>query len=191
MNLEYRKAMYVCDYILDGELDRSNSTKGALLEKFKNAISPGFDPDSDLDKVGIVNQTMLKGETEQIGLLTLFAMALRRDKNAMYKLVMEKVDLILVVGGWNFSNTSQLLEIGEGSGNPLLLDRPREKGLGQGTRSAKRQSVLEETCAVVKYLLIGAFGRSFAELDRYAEYRGTAVSVFLLPSDGAKQTRRS
>ena len=62
LNLE--QAEYVTNYILHG------GNRQEFLTKFKNTYSEGFDPDRDLEKVGIANQTtMLKSETEQIGKL--------------------------------------------------------------------------------------------------------------------------
>ena len=125
--LNLPEAEYVCNYILN------QGNRAEFLTKFADACSPGFDPDTDLVKVGIANQTtMLKGETAQIGklfertLLRKYGLASINEhfwsfntlcdatherQDAMLELVEQKLDLIVVVGGFNSSNTAQLKTI--------------------------------------------------------------------------------
>lgn len=125
--LNLAEAQYVADYILKGG-DRQE-----FLTRFSRAYSEGFDPDRDLAAIGIANQTtMLKGETEQIGKLFEHTMlkkygptqlnqhflsfnticdATQERQDAMFELVKEKLDLMVVIGGYNSSNTTHLQEI--------------------------------------------------------------------------------
>lgn len=125
--LNLAQAQYVCDYILQG----GNAQE--FLEKFKNAYSEGFDPDRDLVRLGVANQTtMLKSETEEIGKLfekTLLKKygpmvlnehfmsfnticdATQERQDAMFNLVEDNLSLMVVIGGYNSSNTTHLQEI--------------------------------------------------------------------------------
>lgn len=120
---------YVCNYIVSG------GNKEEFLEKFKGAYSPGFDPDIHLDAVGVANQTtMLRGETEEVQRRLKKAIekkfgpenvdkhfrffdticgATQDRQDALGKLLNEPLDLLLVIGGYNSSNTSHLAEMGE------------------------------------------------------------------------------
>ncbi|MDZ8108035.1 MAG: 4-hydroxy-3-methylbut-2-enyl diphosphate reductase [Nostoc sp. DedQUE12a] len=125
--LNLSEAEYVADYIING------GNREEFLQKFAKACSPGFDPDGDLERVGIANQTtMLKGETEQIGKLFERTMlqkygptelnqhfqsfnticdATQERQDAMLELVEDNLDLMVVIGGFNSSNTTQLQQI--------------------------------------------------------------------------------
>jgi 4-hydroxy-3-methylbut-2-enyl diphosphate reductase len=118
----------VCDYIRHGG-DRST-----FLETFADAASPGFDPDRDLQRVGLANQTtMLMTESLEIGdqfraaMLDRFGAAdieahyqafdticsaTQDRQDAVVALLSEQsLDLMMVVGGYNSSNTLNLARI--------------------------------------------------------------------------------
>ena len=119
----------VCNYILNG------GDKQEFLEQFKGAYSPGFDPDVHLQAVGVANQTtMLRGETEEVQRRIKSAMekkhgtgnlaehfrffdticgATQDRQDALEKMLKEPMNLLIVVGGYNSSNTSHLAEMGE------------------------------------------------------------------------------
>ena len=125
--LNLAEAEYVTNYILHG------GDRAEFLAKFERAYSEGFDPDRDLIRVGIANQTtMLKSETEQIGRLLEQTMlkkygptelndhfmsfnticdATQERQDAMFDLVKEDLSLMIVIGGFNSSNTTHLQEI--------------------------------------------------------------------------------
>ncbi|MGE5436303.1 MAG: 4-hydroxy-3-methylbut-2-enyl diphosphate reductase [Syntrophothermus sp.] len=105
-----------------------------FLKYFEGKYSPGFDADKDLERIGVVNQTtMLATETEEISehlknimiqkygaddLKLHFAdtrdtlcYATNDNQDAVYGLLEVPVDLAIVIGGYNSSNTSHLAEL--------------------------------------------------------------------------------
>ena len=115
----------VCDYI------RHGGNRDAFMNRFEKAASPGFDPDRDLQRIGLANQTtMLMTESLEIGEMIRAAVRDRYDdaalaehyqafdticsatqdrQDAVVALLRDKpVDLMIVIGGYNSSNTANL-----------------------------------------------------------------------------------
>ena len=115
----------VCDFIVRG------GDREAFASRFGKAASPGFDPDTDLHRIGLANQTtMLMSESLEVGDMIRTAMVARygqtglgrnyqafdticsatQDRqDAVANLLREKtVDLMVVIGGYNSSNTTNL-----------------------------------------------------------------------------------
>jgi 4-hydroxy-3-methylbut-2-enyl diphosphate reductase len=121
------EAREVCRYI------EGAGSKPRFLERFGSEASPGFDPDRDLQRVGVANQTtMLSGESLAIaaelrhsmvrryGEATLadhfrtfdtICSATQDRQDAVLKLIAEPLDLMVVIGGYNSSNTTHLAAI--------------------------------------------------------------------------------
>ena len=118
------EAEIVCDYI------EGLGERGAFMAKFAAAMSPGFDPDQHLRKVGVANQTtMLASESlaiaarvgesiarargaqaraEDFRSFDTICSATQERQDAVKDLLQEPLDAMIVVGGYNSSNTISL-----------------------------------------------------------------------------------
>jgi 4-hydroxy-3-methylbut-2-enyl diphosphate reductase len=128
---DFEQAGVVCDYI------RGRGDRAKFLATFGEAASPDFEPDHDLERVGVANQTtMLSSESLEIASRIRDAMAERwgggslgerfrsfdticsatQDRqDAVQRLVERGLDMMVVIGGYNSSNTTHLAEISTGA----------------------------------------------------------------------------
>ena len=126
--LDRSEAASACDYI------RGRGDRAAFLARFQHAVSAHFDPDRDLQHIGCANQTtMLSSESLEIGELFKMAIAERygeaelaarfrafdticsatqdRQDAVIALLAEQPLDLMVVIGGYNSSNTYNLARI--------------------------------------------------------------------------------
>lgn len=115
---------------------RKEKPKEEFYRRFEGRYSTGFDPELHLVKLGVVNQTtMLASETQEIAnylkeeLVRFYQLddssvslhfastkdtlcyATNDNQDATYALMQEEADLAIVVGGYNSSNTTHLVEL--------------------------------------------------------------------------------
>jgi 4-hydroxy-3-methylbut-2-enyl diphosphate reductase len=121
------EADLVCRYVSGSE------NKGPFLSRFTEAMSSGFDPDEHLGRIGVANQTTMLS-TESLAIAERLRVALverygegqissrfqsfdticsatQERQDAVLDLCREGVDLMIVIGGYNSSNTTHLAEI--------------------------------------------------------------------------------
>lgn len=139
---DMQEAERVCDFIA-GKWARAE-----FLQHFQNAVSAGFDPARDLEKIGVANQTtMLSSESlaiagrlqramlEKYGAENLaqhfrnfdtICSATQDRQDAVLALVQkQKLDLMLVIGGYNSSNTNHLVELAADYTRAYHIDDPK------------------------------------------------------------------
>jgi 4-hydroxy-3-methylbut-2-enyl diphosphate reductase len=122
------EAQFVCAFI------RGEMPAAGLLDRFRQATSPGFDPDRDLQRIGLANQTTML-MTESLEIQEMLRSAIRERwgeaalserfrafdticsatqdrQDAVLKMLEEGgLDLMVVIGGYNSSNTQALARI--------------------------------------------------------------------------------
>ncbi|MGI9192711.1 MAG: 4-hydroxy-3-methylbut-2-enyl diphosphate reductase [Chitinophagaceae bacterium] len=117
---------------------RKEAGKEAFYERFKGRYSEGFNPETDLERIGVVNQTtMLASDTQAIAdylkqvLINHYNLSAERiaerfadtrdtlcyatldNQQAIQGMLQSEADCALIVGGYNSSNTSHLVELCE------------------------------------------------------------------------------
>ena len=126
--LDTGEAAAVCEFI------RHGGDAAAFLARFRDAVSPGFDPTRHLERIGCANQTTML-MTESLAIGEMFRIAIRdrygdaempvrfrafdticsatqERQDAVVALLAEQpLDLMLVLGGYNSSNTCNLARI--------------------------------------------------------------------------------
>ena len=124
------EAARICEYISSGATGRDAK---AFMDVFRGAVSPGFDPDVHLQRIGLANQTtMLSSESLEVAEMLRAAMIIRygnddlperfysfdticsatQDRqDAVQRLAGDHVDLMIVIGGYNSSNTYNLARV--------------------------------------------------------------------------------
>jgi 4-hydroxy-3-methylbut-2-enyl diphosphate reductase len=128
--LDMEEAEAVAAYV------RGGGDRDAFLRRFRGKTSPGFDPDLHLQRMGVANQTTMLsseslaiarrigdaiveryGEAEAASRFRSFdtiCSATQERQDALLALIQEPLDLLIVIGGYNSSNTGHLLEMAIG-----------------------------------------------------------------------------
>jgi 4-hydroxy-3-methylbut-2-en-1-yl diphosphate reductase len=146
-------------HVVDFILGRINTAE--LTERVGHGMSPGFDAEADLHKIGVANQTtMLMSETMAVGeelrkamverygeedleehfeLFDTICSATQDRQDALFELLENPLDIAVIIGGYNSSNTNNLAIIAAervpksyhvASGECIEGDRIRHKPAG-------------------------------------------------------------
>lgn len=140
---DINEAEYLAKYIL------GKVTTEEFMSFFEGKLSPGFDPLKDLNRIGVVNQTtMLATETQAITDFLRETMiekygeesvkehisdnrdtlcyATNDNQSATLELLNATADLAIVIGGYNSSNTSHLVELLEPKFSTYFIKNKQE-----------------------------------------------------------------
>lgn len=157
------EAADVCAYISGG------GDPEAFLARYRRAVSAGFDPDRHLGRIGLANQTTMLS-SESLGISRMFHDALvarygpdvsdrfiafdticsatQDRQDAIRAMEQERLDLMIVIGGYNSSNTTNLARIASGftrafhiedASSILSADEIRHKVPGQAGEVRTRE----------------------------------------------------